>query len=229
MRRWHSAFSEHLGSHMDAYYARRVMESLVAAEKRQLVDGLVHAVEQQQPDLNADDNSVPSPKRARVDPDASRDWADESLLRPDEKTAVSCFREHTRASDPRHPPEISFAFLMMFRTCTSLGVQNVLGHLAATSPALLRKVMLEGLDTPRLAETLTHAFEEADEARGGSAASDGDTGFYGVFYAALDDERDLFMRLLLRLKEQFAAETAQHVAQTVLGVRGPPLSDDDEA
>ena len=106
----------------------------------------------------------------------------------------------------------------VLREYTPTAVQNVLGHLAAREPAALCVLMLERL-TPRAAEALTAAFEDADRVRGGSASSDGAAGFYGVFYGALGEQRDAFLPHLLRLKERFAAEAARRVAHAMLGVR----------
>ena len=97
-------------------------------------------------------------------------------------------------------------------------VQNVLGYLAAWGPCMLHALVNKHL-TPRTAEALTVAFEEADRLRGGGAASDGPSGFYYHFYAAMDGDMPdgTFLAKLLSMKEQFAARATKNVLATVLG------------
>lgn len=206
---------------MDVYYARRAFESLITAEKKRLLAEGVQAARarQQLPaqqDAEAGASAGPA-KRARVEPAAPREWADEAALSAEEREALSYLR--TCGQDLRYgltslaAPAVDTKLLEV----TPTTMQQVLGHLAVRDPATLRTLMLQGL-TPRAAEQLTVAFEEADRLRGGSAAADGDSGFYGVFYAALGAQRDAFLRRLLHLKELFAAQAAENVRAAVLGM-----------
>ena len=97
---------------------------------------------------------------------------------------------------------------------TPTETQTVLGALAERAPAALRRLLL-ALLTPIAAELLTARLERADEQRGGSAATDGDGGFYGRLYGACDAP-DAVMARLLDLKEQLAADALQRVLHSVL-------------
>ena len=116
---------------------------------------------------------------------------------------------------------------MLLRDYTPTAVQNVLGHLAAFEPGKLHALVCARL-SPRTAEALTVALEEADRLRDGSAAADGETGFYARFYAAVDGDEPsgTFLSRLLDLKEQFAAQATKNALAAVLGT--PESHTDDE-
>jgi hypothetical protein len=121
------------------------------------------------------------------------------------------------ASTAPDVPQAQRAAESLLRALAALSVQRVLCAMALHAPAMLRGLLLERL-SPVAAELLTARFEEADEARGGSAALDAhrpDGGFYGPFYGAFPEPHKLLTRLL-ELKEQLAADALERVIAALL-------------
>ena len=233
LHRWRSAFSDRLGGHMDAYFARRALESLVVAEKKRLLmgdSGDATSAPRHRP--AHDDGAAGAAKRVRVDPAVPRPWEDETALSPDEKEAFSRmglgkWEGNLGSEGNSKDDERKWNLDLLLRDYPPTTVQNLLGYLAAKDPCMLHGLVNKHL-TPRTAEALTVAFEEADRLRGGGAASDGPTGFYYHFYAAMDDDMPdgTFLAKLLSMKEQFAAQATKNVLATVLGA---PESRTDES
>ena len=211
---------------MDAYFARRALESLIVAEKKRLLQGESGEVMSAPKHRHAraapdDDGPAGSAKRARVDAAAPRDWAEHETLSRYEQEALSRMARGSwlgTLGSEREDDDAKWDLDILLREYTPTAVQNVLGHLAACDPPTVRMLVNKHL-TPRTAEALTAAFEEADRLRGGSAASDGPTGFYSHFYAAMDhdDPPGTFLARLLSMKEQLAAQATKNVLAAVLG------------
>jgi hypothetical protein len=104
----------------------------------------------------------------------------------------------------------------VFRALSGHGLQAVLAALAKQAPAAVRCLLLERL-SPVAAELMTTRFEEADAMRGGSAATDGEDGIYGLLYGpnVFPDRQQLVARLL-DLKDALAADALQRVIGAVL-------------
>ena len=204
---------------MDAYFARRALESLIVAEKKRLLQGDAGEASRAPKQRRADDDAAAgSAKRARADPAAPRAWAGSEAPSADEREALSRLARGDATWD----------LDMVLREYTPTTVQNVLGHLAVNDACILRNMFKKHL-TPRTAEALTVAFEEADRLRGGSAASDGPTGFYSQFYDAMQNDEmpdGAFLAKLLSMKEQFAAQATKNVLAAVLGT--PASRTEDE-
>ena len=220
--RWRSEFSDRLGGHMDAYFARRALESLILAEKKRLLRGESGGATSAPKHPRAHEEEDGSAKRARVDPAAPRAWEDGGALSRHEDEVLTRLARGIcdLGSDGRERGDDDAVWDLdtLLRDYTPPVVQNVLGRLAASAPHLLHRLLKERL-TPQTAEALTVAFEEADRLRGGSAASDGPAGLYARFYAAADgdDAPGTFLARLLRMKEQFAAQATKNVLAAVLG------------
>jgi hypothetical protein len=210
--RWRSAFGESLGGDMDAYFARRACESLVAAEKARLLceqplcvatrscsdvrfcpvqarmlDVVVPAAlpGEDEDEAGAEEDA----KRQRGDTAAAA--APPPLSRRERAAFATLRAAAARAAAPTAPADVE----ALFAALSPAALQRVLASLALDAPSELRRLLLSRL-TPVAAELLTARLEAADAQRGGSAAEDGAGFFYGHFYGAFsggsaeDGQRD---------------------------------------
>lgn len=208
---------------MSAYFARRAVESLVIAEKVRC--GELGATASCARTLmwlrHAQERMLDAVTPAQLPPDGEQEVAKRprhggstaNTLSVRERAALDALR-HACSSACGDAPAAQRSVEGVFRALSAPCLQAVLAVLAQQAPDELRRLFLERL-SPVAAELMTARFEEADAQRGGSAAADGEDGFYGHLYGVFPDRQQLVARLL-DLKDALAADALQRVIGAVL-------------
>ncbi|XP_024527931.1 jmjC domain-containing protein C isoform X3 [Selaginella moellendorffii] len=192
---WASKQSYAFDTPMDSYYLRRILMSLLDAEKRSMLGWNPHV------DVEGDLDDVQGVEDLTVNSLSSLETKQLHVI-------LSCVAVAVNNGNCEDDPVAN-----VFLNTSPRSLRRIFLTMVTTFPRSLEALVLHAL-SPVAAELLTKQFEEMDSIA--SEASQGE--FYKHFYSVFDDS-SVAMAALLDRKEAFASKALDSVMEKFLGYK----------